>query len=288
MGQEGFVEVEGGRVWYEILGDANATPLILLHGGPGSSHISQVPVAEALKRERSVVLYDQLGCGNSDRPDDTSLWTRARFVRELATLRASLGLSRVHILGHSWGTMLLADYLLSKPEGVVSAIFSSPCLSAARWVADADVLRLALPEDVQSVLTTCEKNGTTDSDAYRAAEKVYMQRHVCRVEPTPEARAQQQAAFGAAVYNYMWGPSEFCATGTLRNYDQTARLHEIAVPSLFTCGEFDEASPASTAYYHSLVPGSRFHTFANSSHSPQVESPDEYFSVIRAFMQSVE
>lgn len=288
MRKEGFIQVEGGRVWYVIQGDAKRIPLLVLHGGPGSAHIAQEPIAHALQNERPIVLYDQLGCGNSDRPDDISLWTRERFVRELSDVRVALGLSQVHILGHSWGTMLLADYLLTKPSGVVSAIFSSPCLSAARWMADANAYRRDLPEDVQHVLTQCEQIGTTDSDAYREAESVYTERHVCRVTPNPETKARQEAAFGVSVYNYMWGPSEFCATGTLKDYDQTGRLREITVPSLFTCGQYDEASPASTEYYHSLVPDSHFRVFPNSSHSPQLEDPEEYFNAIRTFLANVE
>ncbi|WDL95748.1 proline iminopeptidase-family hydrolase [Alicyclobacillus sp. ALC3] len=285
MDREGFVNVEGGRIWYQIVGDNHqATPLLTLHGGPGSAHLGMEPLAKALGSKRPVVLYDQLGCGQSDRPEDNSLWTVERFVRELATLRDALGLKQVHILGHSWGTMLLADYLLTQPAGVASAVFSSPCLSVPRWIEDADRNRKELPEDVQVVLRECEANGTTDSEAYRNAEKVYMQKYLCRVERSEDEKARRKAAFGESVYEYMWGPSEFHATGTLRNYDQTGRLPEIAVPCLFTCGFYDEASPASTGYYHSLIAGSEFHVYPNSSHSPMVEEPEAYFRTVDAFL----
>ncbi|WP_067618341.1 proline iminopeptidase-family hydrolase [Alicyclobacillus acidiphilus] len=289
MSNEGFIHVEGGRIWYQIVGeDKDKTPLITLHGGPGSSHLGMEPLAKALGEARPVILYDQLGCGQSDRPDDVSLWTIERFVRELAALREALGLKKVHMLGHSWGTMLLTDYLLTQPEGVASAIFSSPCLSTSRWIEDAERYRKELPEDVQAVLRECEANGTTDSEAYRNAEKVYMRKHVCRVEQSEEEQTRRKAAFGEAVYNYMWGPSEFHATGTLRDYDRTDRLHEITVPALFTCGFYDEASPASTEYYHSLVAGSEFHVYPNSSHSPIVEEPEAYFQTVESFLRKHE
>ncbi|WP_233096013.1 proline iminopeptidase-family hydrolase [Alicyclobacillus sp. SO9] len=289
MSSEGFVNVEGGRIWYQMVGEnSDGIPLITLHGGPGSSHLGMEPLAEALASKHPVIMYDQLGCGNSDRPDDRSLWTIDRFVRELAALRLSLGLKKVHILGHSWGTTLLADYLLTKPEGVISAIFSSPCLSVHRWIEDANRYRKELPEDVQTVLSECEANGTTDSEAYRNAEKVYMRKHVCRIERSEDEKARRKAAFGEAVYNYMWGPSEFHATGILRDYDQTKRLHEITVPSLFTCGFYDEASPSSTEYYHSLVNGSEFHVYRHSSHSAIDEEPEEYFSTVEAFLHKHE
>ncbi|MCL6452386.1 MAG: proline iminopeptidase-family hydrolase [Alicyclobacillus sp.] len=286
--EQGFVEVEGGRVWYQRVGRGPGTPLVLLHGGPGGSHFGMQPLAEALQHERPVILYDQLGCGKSDRPDDPALWTTERFVRELAALREALGLDEVHLLGQSWGTMLLADYLLTKPAGVKSAIFSSPCLSALRWVEDANAYRAQLPDDVQQTLQACEANGTTDSDAYEQAAEVYMRRHVCRIEPTPFQRSRSKAAFGKAVYETMWGPSEFYPTGSLKTYDRTDRLPDISIPSLFTCGRFDEAAPASTAYYHSLVPGSEFHVFENSSHSALREEPEAYIGVVRDFLRRVD
>jgi proline iminopeptidase len=288
VSKEGFLDVEGGKVWYRIDGNSEGVPVITLHGGPGGAHIGMEPLASALAPERPVLLYDQLGCGASDRPEDTSLWTTERFVRELASLREQLGLTEVHLLGHSWGTMLLADYLLTEPKGVKSAIFSSPCLSATRWIQDADTYRLQLPSEVQEVLRACEANGTTDSDEYRAAEEVYTRRHVCRIERTPEQKARRKAAFGEGVYNTMWGPSEFHATGNLKDYDRTHQLHKLTVPALFTCGAYDEASPASTKYYHSLLPGSAFHIFENSAHSPIVEEPEAYFSVMRNFLNTVE
>lgn len=285
--REGYISVTGGKIWYKIKGQAGKTPLIVLHGGPGSASVSMKGMA-ALQNERPVVFYDQLGCGNSDRPHDPSLWQTGRFVRELATLRDELGLGRVHILGHSWGTMLLADYLLTKPVGVASAIFSSPCLSAPRWEQDAKRLRLQLPNDVQTVLTECEENGSTNSEAYRAAEKVYMQSFVCRTEVSEEDRKQREAMFGKEVYEYMWGPSEFYPTGNLKEYDRTNRLNEIDVPTLFTCGQHDEATPETTEYYHSLVQGSRFHVVPESSHSPLREEPDVYIGIIRDFLNEVD
>lgn len=284
---EGYVDVEGGRIWYMRVAPprTHQSALIVLHGGPGSSHLGMLPL-QALATERPVIFYDQLGCGHSDRRADKSLWTTQRFVRELASLRDALGLSTVHILGHSWGTMLLCDYLLTKPKGVQTAIFSSPCLSAPRWVEDANKYRAALPKDVQAVLKRCEEEGTTDSDEYEQASEVYTKRHVCRVEVPKEQREARKWAFGEEVYHTMWGPSEFHATGTLKTYDRTDRLHEINVPSLFCCGEYDEASPESTRYYHSLVPHSQLQVVPGCSHSPLRESPDAYLSMIRAYLNS--
>ena len=126
--KEGYINVEGGRVWYRVSGSGNETPLLLLHGGPGAPSYYLNPL-DGISRDRPVIFYDQLGAGRSDRPTDTSLWTVDRYVRELGDVRAALGLDQVHILGHSWGTMLAVDYMLTQPEGVKSLILASPAIS---------------------------------------------------------------------------------------------------------------------------------------------------------------
>src|SRR6266581_993527 len=103
--REGFIDVPGGKVWYRITGTGTKTPLLLLHGGPGVPSYYLKPLA-ALGDDRPVIFYDQLGCGHSDRPTDSTLWTIDRFIKELVTVRQALGLNEVHILGQSWDTML--------------------------------------------------------------------------------------------------------------------------------------------------------------------------------------
>ncbi len=105
---EGHVTVNGGKIWYRIVGSGKGTPVLVLHGGPGFPSDYLQPL-EALGDERPVVFYDQLGCGKSDRPEDPKLWRAQRFVEELAEVRNALGLERIHLYGHSWGTMLAVD-----------------------------------------------------------------------------------------------------------------------------------------------------------------------------------
>ena len=80
--REGGVDVTGGRIWYCIVGGGDKVPLVIVHGGPGATHDYLEPL-EALADERPVVFYDQLGAGNSDAPDDDSLWTNQRIIDEL-------------------------------------------------------------------------------------------------------------------------------------------------------------------------------------------------------------
>jgi proline iminopeptidase len=281
--REGYIPVRGGRVWYKVVGEGDAVPLLTLHGGPGVPHDYLEPLAE-LAEERPVVFYDQLGCGNSDQPDDTSLWRVERFVEELGQVRAALGLERVHLLGQSWGSMLATDYALTRPPGLVSLILANPALSIPRWTADTAALRAALPLEVQEVLDRHEAAGTTASDEYESATMAFYQRHVCRLDPWPDALTRAVARLSRPVYEYMQGPNEFVITGTLKDYDRTGRLHELTVPTLFLCGRYDEATPEATAWYHSLVPGSELVIFEHSSHMPHLEEPERYQEVLQDFL----
>ncbi|KEO84235.1 proline iminopeptidase-family hydrolase [Tumebacillus flagellatus] len=281
--REGYVDVTGGKVYYQIFGEANGVPLLALHGGPGSTGFG-LEALEPLSDKWPVIIYDQLGCGYSDRPEDLSLWNLDRFVEELGQVREQLGLKEVHLLGHSWGTMLAASYLLTRPEGVKSVIFSSPCLSASLWQKDQALHLFRFPLEFQETVARCEAEGTTDSEEYQQAMAEYYKRHLCRVE-SPKRPADRP--FGGVVYNTMWGPSEFCATGNLKTYDVTPRLHEIEIPTLFLCGRYDETRPETLEYYQSLVPGSKLHVFEESAHKAYFEEKDEYLRVVREFLQTV-
>lgn len=285
---EGYIPVTGGRVWYQIVGSGDATPLLCLHGGPGIPHDYLETLAD-LSDERPVIFYDQLGCGNSERPDDTTLWITERFVEELGQVRQALGLDKVHILGQSWGSMLLVDYVLTKPQGVASITLASPCTSIPMWLKDANRLRSQMPADVQEAMLRNEQCGTTDSAEYAWATNEYYKRHLCRLDPWPMAMERAMVKAGFPVYHTMWGPSEFNMTGgNLRYYDRTPRLYEIKMPTLWTCGRYDEATPESVTYYQSLLPGSELVVFENSSHTSHLEERDAYMKVMRDFMKRVD
>lgn len=288
MYQEGFVDVTGGKVYYEIYHkDASGTPVIILHGGPGSSTYS-LKGLKALGADRPVVMYDQLGCGKSDRPTDLSLWNINRFVEELGQVREALKLDEVHILGHSWGTTLAAAYMLTKPAGVKSVIFSSPCLSAPMWEEDQKRNIAKLPVDVQETITRCEAEGTTDSKEFKDAIAVFNKEFVFRGQPDVEWMKAGASMRNPEVYQTMWGPSEFTVLGNLKTFDCTSRLKEIECPTLYTCGRYDEATPESTEYYSSQTPNSEVHVFEHSAHMPYFEEPEEYLRVIGDFLKKVD
>lgn len=288
--REGYLPVPGGNVWYRIVGGgAEGVPLLVLHGGPGASSDYLEPL-EALADERPIIFYDQLGGGNSDHPDDPSLWTVNRSVAEIAAVREALDLDEVHILGQSWGTALAVEYytLASGQDGVKSLVLSAPCLNAARWAVDQQEHVADLPGSARAAISESEASGTFSSPEYQEAMMLFYNRHVCRMEPWPDCLNRTFEKLGYPVYEQMWGPSEFTVTGTLREYNCTPQLGGIGVPVLFTCGEFDEASPETTAFYASLVPGAEVRVFEDASHEHHLEKSEEYLKTVREFLRRAE
>ena len=286
--REGFIQVPGGKVWYRIVGaDKPGIPLLTLHGGPGMPSYYMSPLAE-LANERPVIFFDQLGCGRSDHPNDPTLWTIARFVQEVQAVRAALGYKEVHLLGHSWGTTLAYEYLLTKPTGVKSVIMSGPAISIVRFRHDVDSMIALLPDSLQKAIRVNEKAGTTTAPAYLAASQIFYDLHVIRTKPLPAEVDSTFKNVGLQVYNTMNGPTEFTVVGSFKDYDGTPRMKEITQPVLWMAGEFDETSPNAARDFQKMLPGSQYHEFKGAAHMTMWDARAEFLQTVRGFIKAHE
>jgi L-proline amide hydrolase len=291
---EGFAEFEGSRTWYRIEGDLDVdadgpAPVVVLHGGPGGTHDGLTPLIGLARHGRAVVLYDQVGNGNSTHHRDrgTEFWTVDLFVRELANLVEHLAVGdRYHLLGQSWGGCLAQEHALTQPTGLRSLVLSNTAASYADYAFEANELRRGLPPDVETTLRAHEAAGTTDDPAYFEACMVFYRRHLCRLDPWPDdlVAAIAKLSQDPTVYHTMNGPSEFYVTGIAKTWSVLDRLHEISVPAFVISGEHDEATPALQT---ALVDGMRLAgneveqlIMADCSHLGMWEQPDVYLSAV--------
>jgi proline iminopeptidase len=121
-----------------------------------------------------VIFYDQLRCGRSDQPDDTSLWTVEHFVRELEAVRSALELDHFHVLGSSWGGMLALQYTLDyRPASVASLLMAGSPASMPRWVEGCQELLAELPAEVREAIERHGAQGFTSCPEYVAAVSVF-------------------------------------------------------------------------------------------------------------------
>ena len=205
-------------------------------------------------------------------------------------IRAALGLERCHILGQSWGGMLLMEYLVRRPAGVVSATIASSPASMPMWIEETGRQRAALPPEVIATLERHEAAGTWDDPEYGAAVNVFYERHLCRVVPFPEFVTRSFAKLDRypQVYRTMNGPTEFHVVGTLKNWEILSRLASIDEPVLLTSGLHDEATPVQMAAIAARLPQAEWVLFEESGHLAHAEEPDRYMAAVADFLVRAE
>ena len=285
--QEGYADVPGGRVWWKRVGDGPKTPLLTLHGGPGAGHNYLLPMA-ALAADRPVIFYDQLGCGKADSPQDPAVYTIQRSVDEVDAVRRALGLERIVLYGHSWGSMLAIEYLCQgRGRGVERLVLGGALASVPQTNAGMQRLIDAMPDGAGARLHALEAAGKTDSDAYAALVQKFYELHVCRRLPwPPDALATVDILAKSIAYRVMNGPNEFTIIGVIKDWDRRADLSRIRVPTLITTGQFDEVTLDCHQTIHAGVEGSRLVVMPGCSHLTMDEQPEAYNRLVGAFLRA--
>lgn len=287
---EGYVEVTGGKIWYKVIGEGPGIPLIVMHGGPGGRSCGSIEAYQPLAKDRSVIFFDQLESGMSDHPNDTNLWKVEYFVEQVEFLRKALALEKFHLLGSSWGGSVLAEYMATQnTEHIASAIFAAPLISTPQWMKDSKVRIAELSQPVQDTINKYEALRNYTAPAYLAATDTFYANFLSRKKgPFSSSACDGVPSSNRAIYNYMWGPTEFNATGTLRDFDRINDLHTITQPTLFIGGQYDEVLPETLYYYQTLVPGSKVEIVPNAGHAKTRDNPEDYIRMIDTFLKEVE
>jgi proline-specific peptidase len=291
LAKEGFLEFRGHRLWYCVVEpdrqQPGKLPLLCLHGGPGIPHDYLEPLEALAKPDeieslasggRRVIFYDQLGCGNSEKATDLSIYSIEYFKDELAFVRTALGLDRIHLLGQSWGGCLALEHVLSQAAGVCGLILANTPASIRQFVTEAYRLMDELPGEVRQTIQQYEASGTTEDPEYKLAMQVFNHNYFCRLDPWPEClqRAYEKAG------------QDFRGAGKIIDWNVTDRLCEIQVPTLLLSGRYDEVTPACVETVHSGISGSEWVLFENSSHMPHLEETGRFLQVLSEFLHRVE
>ncbi len=287
--REGYMPFEGHQTYYRIVGEktGNKKPLILLHGGPGSTHNYFEVLDEFAKEDgRELIMYDQIGCGNSYLDGHPELWNSETWVRELKALREHLGIEECHLLGQSWGGMLLLDYICNyKPEGIKSIILSSTLPSSKLWGEEQHRMIKELPAEMQEAIRLADESGDYSGEAYLAAEAEYMLRHAAG-DPKEDPREciRRAKKSGKESYEVGWGPNEFTPLGTLKDYDVTAQLKDIRESALVINGGNDLCTPYLAKVMYDGIPDSRWELFPNCRHCCFVEDTPRYTALLKEWL----
>ena len=287
---EGYMPFEGFKTYYRIVGEKTPgkAPLVLLHGGPGSTHNYFEVLDKIAETGRQVIMYDQIGCGNSFVEGHPELFNADTWIKELIELRKHLGLDEIHLLGQSWGGMQTIWYALEyKPKGIKSYILSSTLSSAKLWEEEQKRRISYMSKEDQEVLLGAVESGDYSSKEYNDALGRFMNMY-CAGEVTGESPEclRRPKKSGTEAYIVGWGHNEFSPTGTLAGYEFTDRLHEIKEPCLITSGAIDLCSPYIAKVMYDRIPNSSWELFQFSRHMPFVEETEKYMDVLTKWLDA--
>jgi L-proline amide hydrolase len=291
---KGWVPFGEYRTWYRVTGaiGTDRPAVVCLHGGPGSTHDYLLNLGRLAEHGWPVVHYDQLGNGGSTHLPNkgAEFWTPELFADELDNLLTALGIADNYVLfGQSWGGLLAARHAAQAPKGLRGLVIANSPASYVLWREEMEILRAALPPEVDATLRLHEAAGTTDSKEYFDAMRVFYDRHVCRVVPWPSdyLNSLMETSNDNTVYSIQNGPSEFTVTGTLKDYSVVDCLPDITTPTLLISGRHDEATPVTVQPYFDHIPDVRWEMFEESSHVPNIEEPERFRAVMVEFLQSL-
>ncbi|KAF7356098.1 Proline-specific peptidase [Mycena venus] len=277
---------------YKVFGDLKSAtrPLLVLHGGPGIPHQYLLSFAQLSAQGIPVIFYDQVGCGLSTHlpKKPKEFWTVEFFMKELDNVLAHF---KIHddfdLVGHSWGGMLAASYVISRnPRGLKRLILADAPASMELWSVGTNTLLQGFPEQFREMLKKHELAGTTDSKEYQAGIQQFNEKHLCRVQPWPQdlLSAFEALEADATVYSTMIGPSEFNITGTMREWSVVDNIHKISVPTFLLNGRYDDAQDVGVVPFFERIPKVKWVQFAESSHMPFFEEPERFLQVVGDFL----
>jgi proline iminopeptidase len=282
-------------VWTKRVGNNPRIKLLLLHGGPGATHEyfeafdGYLPAAGV-----EYYYYDQLGSAYSDQPDMPQLWNVPRFVDEVEQVRQALKLDKgdFYLLGQSWGGILAIEYALKYPQHLKGLVISNMMSSSAAYNAYAkDVLMPAMDPAALAEVKRLEAAGDTENPRYMEilVPQFYAQ-HILRMPPDqwPDPVNRAFKHINTKVYVPLQGPSELGMTGTLENWDRTADLPKITVPTLVIGARYDTMDPAYMEKMAKLLPNGRYLYCPNGSHMAIYDDQKVYMNGLIRFLKDVD
>jgi proline iminopeptidase len=282
------------RVWTKRIGNNPRLKMLLLHGGPGATHEylescdSFLPAAGV-----EYYYYDQLGSFYSDQPDDPSLWEIDRFVDEVEQVRRALGLTRDDFVlyGQSWGGILALEYALAYQQHLKGLVISNMMASIPAYNRYAEeVIMPTIDPAALAEIKRLEAERQTDDPSYEQLliEHHYVH-HVCRLpaEEWPDPVRRGFAHINQSIYVPLQGPSELGASGKLENWDRTADLHRVEVPTLVMGAEHDTMDPTHLRWMAEQMPRGQYHHSPDGSHLAIIDDQETYFEGLTRFLQQL-
>ena len=280
------------HVWTKRIGNNPRIKVLLLHGGPGSTHEYFECFESFLPKEGiEFIEYDQLESYYSDKPNDSSLWTTEHFVEEVEQVRQALGLNKdnFYLLGHSWGGILATEYAMKYQDNLKGLIISNMMASVPAYEKYNGELRAKMRKSLVDSLQGYESKGLYKDSVYQSLVfNEYYKQHLCRLPDWPEPLVRDFSHLGQGIYVTMQGPSEFKTGGRLITWDRSKDLPKIHVPTLTIGGEFDTMDPKYMEWMSTQVQHGSYVYCPQGSHCDMWDDQPHYFPGLIGFLKTVD
>jgi proline iminopeptidase len=281
-----FVEVNGHRLWYRIAG--RGSPLLLIPGGPGSSHTYFYPSLERLADSFQLIFFDAYGRGQSERAKNPSEYSLDHDIDDIEGLRKALGLGKIAVYGHSYGGIVAQGYALRFPKSIGKLILANTCHSAEMWQKGCNdnwnnEIQNQYPE-VWAELQQLRAQGVASCEPmYR---EVQGRVPLCLLYFYDPSNSDITVDTNPDVFRQIAGPDAgFVLGGDLASMDFREQLRGIQVPALVLAGRFDRVGiPRYSVQFRTFMPKAQFVMFEKSGHMPFLEEPELHDSTVRAFL----
>lgn len=280
------------NVWTKRIGNNPKIKVLLLNGGPGATHEYFECFENFLPAEGiEFIYYDQLGCGNADNPNDTSMWDLARYVEEVEQVRKALKLDNTnfYLLGHSWGGILAMEYATKYQNNMKGLIISNMMASCPEYGKYADeVLSKQMAPEVLKEIRDIEARKDFSNPRYmELLIPNFYEKHVLRfpAKDWPEPVNRSLGKTNQSLYVTMQGPSEFGISGKLEKWDRKADLKNVKIPTLVIGAKHDTMDPKHMEEISKILPNGSYLFCPKGSHMAFYDDQKTYFSGLISFLK---
>lgn len=292
----------GSKIAYTHIaakGDKKPYPIIYLHGGPGG-YVYTKNIETLGKLSESgydVYLYDQVGCGLSERLEKVKEYTAVRHINDLAAIIKLLGVEKVILVGQSWGGALAVLYSADHLDKIDKIVFTcpgaiKPANEALEKIKAPDSLNLKEPYNPNAKILPIVLNPryvsigiwarffgkklATDKEAdgyLTNMANVFTKGLVCD---------------STNVLKEEGGAGSYCNLNTSVSYgslkDPRIKLKNNKIPVLVMKGQYDNIDWGYTKEYLDLFSNSKFKLIPNAGHQIFAEQPELYTKTIEDFL----
>jgi len=281
------------NVWTKRFGNNPNIKILLLHGGPASTHEYMECFETFFQRQGfEFYEYDQLGSYYSDQPKDSSLWTTERFVEEVEQVRQAIGAdsSNFYVLGSSWGGILAMEYALKYQRHLKGLLVSNMMASAPEYGKYADeVLAKQMKPEVLSEIRAIEAKEDFSNPRYmELLIPNFYHEHICRLKTWPDGLNRAFKHANGEIYTMMQGPSEFGIRGRLAKWDIKNRLKEISVPTIMIGTRYDTMDPKAMEEHSKLVQKGRYLYIENGNPLSMWDDQKVFMNGVIKFIKDVD